>query len=268
MKLLLIQVDDCQECFGAEYLSAVLKKNGHYCDLIIKPLERDYLNNIAQFNPDLIGFSTAFLQLNGVLNTASEIKKRFNIPIILGGHYPTFCPEVIENDNIDIICRGEAEGALLELLDKLEAKDNITQIRNLWVKKGDKVFKNELRPLEDLDKLPFPDRELYFKYNHIRKLGILRILGGRGCPFSCTYCFNKEMKLIYGAPKNYIRRRNPEKIIEEIEENKGKYKFTSISFTDDVFTFDKKWLESFMDIYKKDIRMPFFCNSRLESLVF
>lgn len=266
MRLLFIQVDDCREAFGVEHLSAVLKKNGHHCDLMLKTLEKNYLNKLARLCPDIIGFSATSLQLKSVINTAGEIKKRFDIPVIVGGPHPTFCPEVIENENIDIICRGEAESALLELMNNLEAKEKISQIRNLWVKEGDKVYKNELRPLEDLDKLPFPDRELYFNYNHIRKLGILRILAGRGCPFLCTYCFNKEMKLLYREPSDYIRRRSPEKIIAEINKDRGKYKFRGISFTDDVFTIDKEWLEVFLDIYKKEINIPFFCNSRLELL--
>ncbi len=39
---------------------------------------------------------------------------------MFGGPHPTFFPEVIENEGIDVIGIGECEYAMLELVDALE----------------------------------------------------------------------------------------------------------------------------------------------------
>ena len=46
---------------------------------------------------------------------AVRIKRQLNIPIIVGGPHPTYSPEMIFGDGIDIICQGEGELAMLEL---------------------------------------------------------------------------------------------------------------------------------------------------------
>jgi len=48
-------------------------------------------------------------------------------------------------------------------------------------------------------------------------------------------------------------------VIEELRMNKDRYKLKRIEFWDDIFTFDKKWLKEFLDVYKREIALPFRC---------
>ena len=99
-----------------------------------------------------------------ILKQCRKIKKKFRIPVILGGVHPTICPEIIHEESIDVVCRGEGEYAFLELLNNMEKGKDITKIKNMWVKKGNQIYKNDMRSLiENLDELPFPDRDIYYK---------------------------------------------------------------------------------------------------------
>jgi radical SAM superfamily enzyme YgiQ (UPF0313 family) len=74
---------------------------------------------------------------------------------------------MISSPGIDIICRGEGELAMLELVDAMELGRDVTKIRNLHARNGT-IHRNEIRPPVPLDELPFPDRELYYKYRFLR----------------------------------------------------------------------------------------------------
>ena len=56
MKFLFIQ-QDVFKCIGTMILFAVLKKNGHKCEILIDSLEKDLMKEIKSFNPDIVGFS-------------------------------------------------------------------------------------------------------------------------------------------------------------------------------------------------------------------
>jgi len=60
------------------------------------------------------------------------------------------------------------------------------------------------------------------------------------------------LKHIYRNKGNYIRKRSPENLIEEILLVKNRYRMKTISFSDDIFTFNKKWLKKFLELYKKE----------------
>lgn len=151
---------------GIAYLSAVLKKAGFQTNLIQLTKEIssvEFQERIKTLKPDLIGFSATSHMFPFVQKYAAAAKEITAVPIICGGVHPTLCPEeVLADKNIDMICRGEGELALLELCQKMEKGEPIENIENIWVKKDGKIYKNKIRPvITDLDSLPFPDREIF-----------------------------------------------------------------------------------------------------------
>ena len=60
--------------------------------------------------------------------------------------------------------------------------------------------------------------------------------------------------------------RTPENVIEEIKKLKIKYGIRNIDFQDDTFTHNRKWLLKFCDLYSKEVRLPFVCNARVETI--
>ena len=146
MKILFIQ-QDVFKCLGTMILSAILKKNGYKCDILIDTLEKDLMEKIKSINPDIIGFSIVAARWSWMKVLAKKIKSEFKMPILIGGPHPTFFPEIINEDFIDIICIGEGEYAILELLNKLKKGEDITKIKNLWIKEKTKIYKNPIRDL-------------------------------------------------------------------------------------------------------------------------
>ncbi len=264
-KVLFIQ-DILFEFIGPMQISALLKKNGHECDLLILSEETNVIDKIKKINPDIIAFSVMTGSHNELADFAKKIKKEIKVITIFGGPHATFYTDLINEEGVDIICIGEGEYAMLELCNNIN-KD-ITKIKNLWVKKNNKIIKNEIEPLiENLDELPFPDRDIYYKrYKYLKLLPTKKFMTGRGCPYNCSFCFNHELKKIYSNKGRYVRKRKIEKVIEEILILKKQWDMKIVRFSDDTFTLYKEWLLEFLDVYKKKVRLPFTCLARANEI--
>lgn len=253
------------EFLGTMYLSAALKKSGHDCRAFIGR-QREIIKGIRSFKPDIVAFSIFTGQHRWAVNLAKDIKESLGKEkfIIMGGAHPTFYPDLIKDEYVDAICIGEGEGAMVEVADAFEEKGGLEGIGNLWFKRGSEIIKNPLRPLiQDLDSLPFADREVYYRYNFLRTFPNKHFIAGRGCPYNCTFCFNNSLKEMYcGISKDYVRLRSPQKVIEEIEEVKLRYPLPTLRFIDDTFIQNKEWLLSLLRLYKERFDIPFYCNVR------
>ena len=264
------------EWLGIEYLSAALKKAGHQTDLAFeiglegtfyfKSRRTDHssiMGRISSFKPDMILFSSTTNLFPWVSEVAKEIKKHFSVPIMVGGIHATIQPErVLNNENIDMVCLGEGEEAIVELANKVEKKYDFDDTQNIWFKRNNILIKNLARPLiNDLDSLPFPDKDLFYQYGCFTDR--IYVMTGRGCPYNCSYCFNHQLKNLYRkTPVNYVRRRSVASVIEELKFYKKKYKAKSVHFYDDTFVLNNDWVMDFCDRYKKDINLPFYCLVR------
>jgi radical SAM superfamily enzyme YgiQ (UPF0313 family) len=261
-RVLFIQ-DIGYEHIGTMYLAAVLKQHNHQCDILIDNLEDDIIEKVKVYKPDLVGLSVATGAQQWSLNIAEEIKSVLDCKIIFGGPHPTYFPEIIKYEQVDYICRGEGEYALLELAEAIKDGRNASGIRNIWSKKGNQVIKNEIRGLiADLDALPFPDRSIYYKYSYIRKMPQKRFMATRGCPYNCSFCFNCALKMIYRGKGDYVRGRSVKNVISEIINVKNEYTVKTVFFDDDTFTLDYKWIFDFLREYRENVKLPFICLLR------
>lgn len=260
---------------GVEYISSVLKRHGYKVELLVDPIhssdnkisyiEKENLKKLKELKPNLIGFSTVSAHYQWALKMARLIKKEMGAPIIFGGAHVTATPEsVIENNVVDMVCVGEGEEAILELVGSLQKKEDRRDINNIWFKRDGKVFKNEVRPLlQNLDSLPFPDKDLF-----IQKLGtacVSRyfIMATRGCAFACTYCFNNSYKKLYRGKGKHVRKRSVDNVISELIQAKERYPIKRVCFEDDHLTENTQWLEELAEKYKKYINIPFYTNGHV-----
>ncbi len=266
------------ENLGIEYLSSVLKGAGHSTELVLDPklfdditisnkilksIFNDFKHSIDEVidsKPDIVAFSVLSDEYAWACSMAGEIKKRLKVPVVFGGAHPTSVPEeVIEEDFVDFVIVGEGEYAMLDLVEALENGRPVDGIQNLWSKNNGTVIKNDVRPLiQNLDSLPFPDKDLFFKkYPYCNTF--YRILGSRGCVLNCSFCGNNYLQKLYKDKGPLYRKRNPHNIIEELSLAKQRFPLTSINFCDDVFTSDKEWLRELLPLYKQRINLPFSC---------
>lgn len=259
---------------GLGYLSACLKQAGHETKLLhlVKQIPAEELIKLIQdVNPGLVCYTAFSNQFHYIRKVALLIKKELNIPTICGGIHATVHPEdTISVDGIDMVCIGEGEKAIVELVNRLECKKDFSDVKGLWVKKDGQIIKNDVDDLnQDLDSLPFPDRELFdFRNLSGTKLGKLNVIATRGCPYQCGYCANHQLQKIYKGKGKYVRFRSVDKVIQEIKEIKEKYpEMNHLEFLDDCFCLDKGWLKEFIEKYKKEnINLPLIVNTRVDLL--
>ena len=253
---------------GPMYISAALKNAGHDCELFIGNDASDFLPLLKEHKPAIIAFSVMTGMHAWVLETAARLKKELRCLIVLGGPHPTFFPEVIENQGIDIICRGEGEAAMVELADALSASRDFSSICNLWVKDADKqIIRNDVRPLlQDLDTLAFTDQKLYSRYPALQDEPVHVMISSRGCPFNCSFCFNHQMAELYRGKGRYVRHRSVTCVLDEIAEVTATGAIDRIYFADDTFSLDKTWLKDFLPAYGRRFRIPFHCLVRINQI--
>jgi len=265
------------ECIGIEYLSAVLKQHGHETSLIYEShiIQSEYIDlpsirkrasrpekvaaRILREKPGLVAFSVVTDHYQWACAVAKELKRLSDTPTVFGGIHVTALPDrVIQKSFVDFAVVGEGEYALLNLVNALESDRDTTGIPSVWCKSNGKIIENPpLPPIENLNSLPFPDRSIFTEKVPIFK-EIYYAMSSRGCPYSCTYCCNNLLNKMYGS-RNFLRRRTPENVIEELRTAMEKDPFKMVQFIDDDFVSDRKWLEEFLSMYKKQIGVIFRC---------
>src|SRR3989344_1669823 len=282
MKIILISTATYPSDQGIRTISSVLKKEGYSVKTIFMTLSEDYSKNysLSELNQLLkICNGSRLIGINSFTSTSKRavriinfLKNRINIPIVYGGVHATTSPEDCIQYS-DIVCVGEGEGAIIDLVEAINKDKKIDKIKNLWIKKEDRIIKNPVRDLVDnLDTISLPDYDIEDHYilenNKIRKFteydigGQIFFLTGRGCPYGCDYCSNSLLNELYkGKRKKILRWHSPEYIIKGILYLKNK--FPSLGYfdiRDDTFS----WrpiddIKKFCELYKENVNMRFKC---------
>jgi len=221
-------------------------------------------------NPALIGVSVLSALFKLASTITERIKEKVDTVVMWGGIHPIVRP-VQSIQHADMLCIGEGEETIVEVATRLLQGEPLDSTRNLWLKKGKDIVKNEVRPLiHDLDSLPFPDvsgENKYFVDNGSvqeeffqAELTGYPMMTSRGCFFQCAFCSTQLVKKIYKGKGPYVRRRSVEHVIGELAQAKKLFKnLKKIHFWDDVFTFDIEWIKKFCEQYREAINIPFFC---------
>lgn len=231
-----------QPSLGLMSIGQVLINHGHVVKIYDTALEgwsqkRDLGNNkvsigqsdeeieatIKEFNPDIVGVSILFSNLNYSGHNVARIIKKIDktIKVILGGNhvsnsvvdYKNFIihpgdefPIIkdLEDPNFDFAIIGESDFTFATFVDKIINDEDYSSVAGLAKKISDRSYKiNPLARIEDVSELPIPARNLvnmegYFNIGafHSAKSKsdrVLNIMCSRGCPEKCTFCTTPQM---------------------------------------------------------------------------
>jgi radical SAM superfamily enzyme YgiQ (UPF0313 family) len=251
---------------GIMHLSSALKAAGHQVELAVAA-HHDPLAVAREFEPDVAAYSVITGSQRYYFDVNRRLKaERPDLFSVFGGPHPTFFPEMVEEEGVDGICRGEGEAALVELVDALDAGGPaaVLELDNWSFRHNGHTITNPVRPyIEDLDSLPFPDRALVYERDPVAaRSKIKHFLTGRGCPYNCTYCFNHALGQIYRGKGKRFRQQSVEYVIEDIRRVRDRYPLEFVVFVDDTFVLSNEWLAEFAETYPREIGLPFFCNTR------
>lgn len=239
---------------GLLHIAAVLEKDQHEVEILDSPVENldleQVLERIQKFSPDFVGISAITALAEKTKALCSSIRQKLpGIKIFVGGPHPTIRPEeVLEQTEVDLVITDEAENVIMDV------------IKNFEKHAAKKIL--HAGKVKDLDALPYPARHLIDlkKYtalpnNYKVTPHSIHVVTSRGCPYPCTFCFDAN---------SGFRQRSVSNVIAELKMLKQSYNAKEISFWDDTFTVNRKWVMAFCDaMIQEKMNLWWGCYSRL-----
>ena len=238
------------------YNAAILEENGYEVKYIDMANQGWRISKLRKFfkedKSNVYVFHSVNLSIRSDLDVYERIR-RFNdqVFLIFCGPAPTFFSEVFLKDEKTFCVRGEAELTILELINCLNEKKDLSVVKGISYRQAGEVVHNQPRPLIDnLDRLPHPARHLLKKeiyYNpKLSKRPFTVVETSRNCSYRCLFCvpnsgsFACELEYRkYNADKKPpTRLRSAENVISEFRLLKSQG-YRSISVIDDQFLWQK-----------------------------
>jgi len=231
---------------GIAYIASHIEKYGGFNDL---HLEVD-VKKIIDLKPDIVGIGSYTDTYPLAKEAAREIKRKLDIPVILGGPHTTSLPHVTD-PIFDVATVGEAEDTFLELLQLYQTGNFKTKgfekIKSLVYHQDGELLMTPRRPdIIDLDYFPAPKRELlkYTKEGRTYSWN-QHIHSSRGCPYDCVFCAAKKIS-------GKVRYHSPEQIILQIQDILSRFNQPQITFSDDLFTLNVQRMESIAELIERE----------------
>jgi radical SAM superfamily enzyme YgiQ (UPF0313 family) len=190
---------------------------------------------IADIRPDVVGISSLFTPYyREVLEVAARVKKRLDVPVIVGGSHASAVPEsLLSSPNVDYVIRGEGEKAFVDFLRYLNGQKRIEEVPNLGYKRNTDFVFNAIGDNFPIDELPLPDLSDFSPANYaLAEKPMTFMITSRSCPHKCSFC---SVHTTFGTD---YRRRSLDNVIEEIE-LRYQQGYRAIDFEDDNLTYYK-----------------------------
>lgn len=194
-------------------------------------------------------------------------EKQF-LPVVAGGTYATVDPAAcLSLPAVQAVAIGEPDASLATYFERIKDPAVGQVVQGVWLRDERGLARPQLPPLvEDLDSLPLPERELFRYADHVRATGEIEIAIGRGCPQRCKYCLNAPIGALYAGRGQWVRRRSPEHVLDEIELLRGRYEGARrVRFLDHSFALEAEWLAALLGEYARRGALPFRCHLRANS---
>ncbi len=256
------------ELLGVGFLSTVLKRAGFTPWVEVFGNTRRLAALIEETNPLFVGVPVISGSHGWAEHVARTVKNTHpHLPVIMGGPHPTFYPDAIRDSAFDALVRGEAEESVLDMAVALMGQRSVDAIRdipNVVTRHEDGSPRvNPLRHLSaNLDDIGPSDREIYQRLPYFRQETLFPVLTTRGCPYSCSYCFNHHYREMYRGNGKPIRLRDMDSVLAECRELKERHGATCLNFVDDIFGLKQDWALAFLDRYATEVAVPFLCNTK------
>jgi radical SAM superfamily enzyme YgiQ (UPF0313 family) len=234
-RVLLVGFED-QDNLGIRYLSSRLLADGHHTRIAVFNTDAAPLLEIIEAEqPDVVGFSLIFQYM--VPEFASVIRALraagVEAHLTIGGHYASFAPEELLRmiPELDSVVRFEGEETLAELVACL-ADDGWRSVAGIAWHSGESVQVNVGRQgSRAIDDFPDPDRrDIDYRHKHFPTASVL---ASRGCPWQCTFC--SIITFYEGNGTKGRRRRDPTRVVDEVEYLVRERGAVTILFQDDDF---------------------------------
>jgi radical SAM superfamily enzyme YgiQ (UPF0313 family) len=262
-----------------EYLNVVpYDMDGRGIKLRQTDWRQDLQDQVKRFSPDLIAMSSTedMWELGmHILDEIKDFKTRNDVPVIAGGVFPTFAPDLaLRWPLVDMVCVGEGEHALIDLCNRIERGDAWDDVTNLHVKQKDgSVKRNIMTKPVDINEMPMIDVEIFEDARLYRPMSgrvyrMLPIETVRGCPYTCRFCNSPSQMTMYRGETDgkFLRKKRMELVYKELKYFKENLNLEYAYFWADTFlALSKHEFEEFCEMYS-EIKLPFWMQTRPETI--
>jgi len=241
-----------------------------YIDSVILDLDLDKtIEKVKDFSPDVIFIESATPTFPYDKKVVEILKEKFpKTKFLMAGYHVTTYPiESIKDSKIDIIIKGEMDQTTVNVISALKNNIPLEQVKGICFKKENKIIDNEEADLiQDLDELPFPDRDLiphqwYFE-GYVTEAPFTFVMGSRGCPKRCTYCLWPTVYF-----KNRLRLRSIKNIVDELEWLIKNYDMKEIFFDDDTLNVTIQRVKDLaQEIIDRNLKIIWSCSMRMDKV--
>ncbi|PLX12866.1 MAG: hypothetical protein C0597_12475, partial [Marinilabiliales bacterium] len=220
------------------------------------------LSAIEELQPDYIGIGIRNIDNVTMQNTKwylgeikeniiEPIKKKYSIPLIMGGSGFSIAPkEIFEYMNVDYGIVGEAENILPKLLTNLDSNIKIN-LQNVITKADMHSMPTET--YIDLSNVSFANIDRFIDLEPYNTRGNYPIQTKRGCAHKCIYCSYPNIE------GTKYRLRPVGDIVNEIQEVHARIPQVTFEFVDSVFNSP---LDHAVNVCKEIIRRDLKLNLR------
>lgn len=249
---------------GLGYISAAMRRAGYQVDCLNlnhhKGYIRDIINkSLSEKKYDIACTGGNALMYNTIETIINAVREHSSGPrVIIGGPVITSEPKVVfEALNPDVGVIGEGDETITDILACLEEDGDIRKIKGIVYrdKDGGTAFTQSREPVKDIDTLPMPDYDGfgfeeqlenmhtndYYFYHEFDFPRFYLLLGSRGCPYKCTFCYH------YSS----YRARSIDNIMEEVDLMVKRHKINIIYLIDECFSIKEERLYEFCSRIKK-----------------
>lgn len=239
------------------------------------------INHMAEYlatkNALVYGFHTMCNTYPVTVLTAKRLKRlKPECKIIFGGPHANLTVEDSLNafGFIDAIGLGEAERYICDFVRTLISEGDLCKVKGVCFRDKGEITSTELPELLGVDELSDMNlADMLKDYDHIYKyavsdsneasIGSFLLEGGRGCPFSCTFCSTNAFW------KRCYRAKSVKSLIQEMKDLHAEYGLAEFGFNHDHFTFNKEHLHEFCNaLIKEDLKFTWSCTSRIDTLAY
>jgi radical SAM superfamily enzyme YgiQ (UPF0313 family) len=249
-------------------LATVLQNDGNNVTFLDAAGSYKTINEVKKIicDKDMAIVLTSTMTINEDAQVLLELKKaKPNLVTVVFGSHPTFLPkETLKREGIDIAVRREAEYIVRDLVRAMGSNSKSWKsVAGIAYKENGEFIINNYYPLIDnLDQLPFPDRNMldscvnYFN-PVVKRMPFTTIYTARGCPGNCIFCSSPSF---YGR---HIRFRSAQNILEELRLIK-QMGYREVFFRDEFFPVSKERTIAICEaILREKLNLSWICSARI-----
>jgi anaerobic magnesium-protoporphyrin IX monomethyl ester cyclase len=256
---------------GILYICSHLRNKGFQVDVFDTTFSSfDALtNHLQNTTPSVLGIYANLMTRKKVVEIV-KIASQSGWTTIVGGPEPGAYIQEYLDSGADVVVLGEGEVTMEELLLALRAnsRSELRNVQGIAFKEEDgHTFRTAPRPqIADLDAQPWPARgavdigQYMQTWRDAHGKGSLSFITARGCPYRCRWCSHQVFGMTH-------RRRDPRRVVDEVEWLLSHYQPDMVWIADDVFTIHHGWLRTYAaEMRRRGLHVPFECISRADRL--